>query len=465
MSSDELSIIAEGLPVIQSVRESDGIDWDAIRAEAAQMLSRYLQIKTVNPPGDEIEGARWLAEILRAEGIEPAILESAPGRANLVARLPGRGEGLPLILLSHIDVVTAQEEAWTHPPFGGEIAEGFIWGRGALDMKDTTIQHLLCLLIMKRHGIVPKRDLILLAVADEEAGGFLGAKWMVENHPELLQPSEAALSEVGGFQLYIEGRRFYPIQVGEKGGAPTKLIANGRPSHASMPHNDQAVVHLARALHELGTTPLPQHNTNTITVLTESIANVLPEPHAEEFRKLLDPRFSAAIIERYFAPTGMAGFISASLRNTATPTLLKAGEKLNVIPGYAEATLDCRLLPGYTAADLVKEIQAVIGNEYSLDVLREGKGIETGTDTPLYRTLTEIVRRNDPDGIAVPYMAPGGTDARHLIALGIPTYGFAPVLLPVGMSMWNMFHANDERIPVAGLLFGIKMLYDVLREY
>ncbi len=443
-------------------------DWAAVTAEVVGHLQALLRLDTTNPPGNEMLAAEYLAGVLRAAGIEPLVLESAPGRGNLVARLKGSGELPPLLLYCHTDVVPAEPEHWTHPPFAGEVADGYVWGRGAADMKDTVAEQLMVLLLLKRNGVALRRDVIFAAAADEEIGGVegYGIPWLVKHHPELLR-AEFALSEVGGYNMDFAGQPVYMVQVAEKGTVWLKVRARGKPGHGSVPHGDNAVVHLARAVDRLATRGLPYHLTDAAAgFLDATAASAGATPLGELLRSLK----TAEGAERAFAGEllgpDLGPFMYALLHNTATPTGLAAGIKTNVIPGVAEVVIDGRTLPGYDTAAYLAELRAVMGEQLEYEVTLASPPLETPHTTALFQLMAEALRAHDPAATAVvPYMMSGATDAKYLAPLGVPTYGFAPLKLPPDMKFMEMFHAHDERAPVEGLGWGVRVLYEVVVKY
>ncbi|MGH2544287.1 MAG: M20/M25/M40 family metallo-hydrolase, partial [Ardenticatenaceae bacterium] len=329
------------------------IDWDEVGSEVVGYLQALLRIDTTNPPGNEIEAARWIAGVLAGEGIETTILESAPGRANLVARLAGTGEEEPLLLMSHTDVVPAEPERWDHPPFGGEIHDGYIWGRGALDMKHIVSQHLTLLLLYMKladQGVRLRRDLIFMAAADEERSGTFGAQWLVENHPDLIR-AEYALNEGGGGTSRIGDALFMSVQTAEKGLARFKLIARGEPGHASVPRPDNAVVKLAEAVVSVGRARFPAHLTDTTRAFFRALASQQPAEVGDLMRTLASDESQVDdIIPQLPLEENRKRYFYAMTHNTAAPTILRAGSKINVFPSEAVARVDGRTLPGFTQA-------------------------------------------------------------------------------------------------------------------
>lgn len=444
---------------------SDGIDWKAVTSEALGYFRDLLRIDTTNPPGNERPAAELLGRILEREGIEHTIVESEPTRANLVARLRGSGKRAPLLLNGHLDVVPVERERWERDPFGGEEAGGFIWGRGAIDMKNMVAMSLMTLILLKRTGAVLDRDVILAAVADEEAGSQKGSLFLVDKHPELVR-AEYVLNEVGGHTLHMGSARFYPIQVAEKGICWFELTAEGQPGHGSMPHPHNAVVRLARAIEALGSVRLPQHNTPVVEAFVRRLAERGPVPQAWILPLLLQPRLSGPLLdlmEKQALDRAMS--LNAMLRNTASPTVLSAGKKVNVIPSTASVQVDGRLVPGQTREDYLREVQRVVGDDLKVTVLDFHEGTSFAADTPLFDAICRSLIEHDPGSVPVPYMIPGFTDAFAYKKLGSICYGFAPVKLPPDLNFTRMYHGHNERIPVDGFAWGLRVLYDVVRDF
>ena len=442
-------------------------NWPAVTAETIRHLQALLRLNTTNPPGNETLAAEYLAGVLRAEGLEPLVLESAPGRGNVIARLKGSGEAAPLLLYSHTDVVPAEPAFWSHPPFAGEIADGFVWGRGAVDMKDTVAEQLMVMLLLKRQAVPLRRDVIFAATADEEIGGVngFGVAWLVKQHAELLR-AEFGLSEVGGYNIEFAGRRVYLVQVAEKGTCWLKVRAHGRPGHGSIPHTDNAVLHLARQLTRLAADGLPYHLTESAAGFLDAASRASGADMAQLLLSLKSPMEAERAFQMELEGHEMFPLLYAMLHNTATPTGLAAGIKTNVIPATAEAVIDGRTLPGYGTDDFLAELRQVMGDKLDYEVTLDTPPLETPHDTRLFRLMAETLAAHDPQAVAVlPYMMSAATDAKYLAPMGIPTYGFAPLQLPPGMGLMEMFHAHDERVPVDGLGWGVRVLYDVVTKY
>lgn len=441
------------------------IDWARAGEESVDLFKSLLRIETVNPPGNERPAAELIAGVLAREGIEHRLVERAPTRTSVVARLRGNGKRAPLLLNGHLDVVPVDRDRWLHDPFGAEEHDGCIWGRGAIDMKNMVAMGLMTLLLLKRTGAALERDVIFAGVADEEAGSHEGALYLVEEHPELVR-AEYVLNEVGGHTLHMGKRHFYPVQVAEKGICWFELVADGSPGHGSMPRPDNAVVRLARAIERLGSTRLPQKNLPVVEGFLRTIAEGAPFPQSRVMPLLLEPRLAGhllGLIEKKDVDRAVG--INAMLRNTASPTVLSAGRKVNVIPSEARAQIDGRVLPGTAISDFLREVQAVVGDDVRINVLDRHDGTTFGTDTPLYEKIRATLARHDPDGVAVPYMIPGFTDSFAYARLGATCYGFSPVKLGPELNFTGMYHGHNERIPKDGYLWGQRVLFELVRDF
>lgn len=442
------------------------LDWGAEVEAVIQNLSRLIQIDTTNPPGDELPAILLVREMLLSQGFpedDLVIVESAPRRANLVARLRGDGSQRPLLLSGHVDVVPVEREHWSRDPFGGEIAEGCVWGRGSFDMKGFLAMYLQVFLLAFRQGLPLKRDLILAAIADEEAGFIHGSRFLVDRHRELID-AEWAFTEGGALTLHLGKARIYPIQVAEKGIAWLKLTTCGRPGHGSLPHSDNAVLHLAQALDRVRRAGnLPVHVTPPFRSLVTELAKQLSSPARQLVPLLANPTIAGLLLK--VLPPDQRTLITALLSNTVTPTVLRAGGKTNVIPASCEAHLDCRLLPGQTPADVMREIIALTGDGIALEVLSASTGTSFPADTPLYRLLEAATRSMDPKGLVIPLLMPGATDACEYQRAGITVYGFTPGVLPDGFPLLKMGHGHDERLPISYIETGLPTLWKVITEF
>jgi acetylornithine deacetylase/succinyl-diaminopimelate desuccinylase-like protein len=443
-------------------------DWDQVRADLVARLQTLVRFDTTNPPGNELPAAEWLADVLAGAGIAPRVLESAPGRASVVARLPGTGELPPLLLMSHIDVVPVEPDRWAHPPFGAEIHDGYIWGRGTLDTKSLTAQHLTLMLLFKAladDGVCLPRDLIFLGAADEEVGGAQGAMWLVDHHPDLLR-AEYALNEGGGGTVEIGGRRYLTVQTAEKGLARFTLRARGEVGHASMPRADNAVVRLAEAVASIGRARLPAHLTPTMRAFLETVAATqLPEVAAALRVLATDEGRVDEIIEGLPLDEERKRFLYAATHNTAAPTVLAAGSKVNVFPSEATARVDGRTLPGFTQAMFRAEIDPYIPDDIELAFEDDGPPLEADLASPLYDAIRAAVAVHEPEAILVPMLLTGGTDAKAIVQLGTRVYGFGPMRFEAAVDGLPMVHGHNERISVDNLEFGARVLYDTVARF
>jgi acetylornithine deacetylase/succinyl-diaminopimelate desuccinylase-like protein len=412
--------------------------WDNFERETLDHLRALIRLDTTNPPGNERIAADYLAGALSHEGLEPVLIEPAPFRTSLIARLTGRDRSLPALMLSsHTDVVPVEASRWTRAPFAAELADGCIWGRGAIDMKSKCAMDLTLMLALRRSGTVGQRDLILSAVADEEAGSELGARHLVENHPELVSAG-FVLNEAGAFTLYIGDRLFYPIQVAEKGFVTVKMTITASPGHGSMPRADTAIAWMADLITRLTRTPMRRRVTPLIrTTLNE--LGILPEKAPPLFRPMM--------------------------ANTVSPTIVRAGYKDNVIPGEATVILDGRTLPGDDEKSFLRELREIVGPEPILEIIKSAPPAEASADTALFRLLRSRTEAADPGARAVPWMLPGATDSKFYTQLGATCYGFAPVRLDSKMPFGSLYHGNDERIPIDGLLWGLRLYADVVLTF
>lgn len=438
-------------------------DWKGILEEAVDRLRDILRMDTTNPPGNEAVVIDYLGAVLHKEKIPFKTFEPAPGRANMVARLKGNGAKQPLLLNAHVDVVGVEKEQWSHDPFGAEVAQGCIWGRGALDMKHMVVMALMCLVLAKRYKLPMKRDLIFAAVADEETGGLYGSQWLVDNHPESIR-SEYAFGEIGGFSKTVGGKRFYPVQIAEKGACWLKITARGEPGHGSLPNWQGAVAKIGRAAALLGSSRLPFHRTPEAEAFVKTLATYQPLPKKRILLQVLNPRLSNFVLDYILPDKAMARSLYAILHNTANPTVIRGGEKINVLPSQATLEVDGRTLPGQTPEQFVKEVRAVIGDDYEIEVTKRMPPVSTSPQDPILGYIQDALRRHDPGAIVVPFMVPGLTDAKHYSRLGIRCFGFSPVRLPEDFNFIELMHGHDERIPIEGFHFGLKVLFDLVGD-
>ncbi|GHE01968.1 M20/M25/M40 family metallo-hydrolase [Streptomyces alanosinicus] len=398
-------------------------------------------------PGER-RAAEWAAEKLAEVGLEPKIYESHPGRASTVARIEGEDPSRPALLIhGHLDVVPANADDWTHHPFSGEVADGCVWGRGAVDMKDMDAMTLAVVRDRLRSGRRPPRDIVVAFLADEEAGGTDGARHLVDNHPDLFEGVTEAISEVGGFSFTVdEQRRLYLIQTAEKGMHWMKLTVAGTAGHGSMIHRDNAITELSEAVARVGRHRFPVRVTKTTRAFLDELGDALGTE--------LDPEDMESTLARL---GGIAKLIGATLSNTANPTQLNAGYKVNVIPGEATAHIDGRFLPGHEE-EFLTDLDRLLGPNVRREDVHADKAVETGFDGALVEAMQSALLAEDPTAKAIPYMLSGGTDAKSFDDLGIRGFGFAPLKLPPELDFAGMFHGVDERVPVDGLQFGVRVL-------
>jgi acetylornithine deacetylase/succinyl-diaminopimelate desuccinylase-like protein len=421
--------------------------------EVVEICRDLLRIDTTNT-GDtdtsvgERAAAEYVAEKLSEVGLDVHLHESLPGRASVVTRIEGADRGRDALLIhAHLDVVPADASEWSVDPFGGELKDGYLWGRGAIDMKDFDAMVLALVRQMRREGRKPPRDVVLAFVADEEAGSTYGAKFLVDEHAGYFEGCTEAIGEVGGFSVSLGGdQRFYLIETAQKGIDWLRLHARGRPGHGSMINEDNAVTAVAEAVARVGRHRFPIVITPTVEAFLREVADYLGIE-----LDLSDP-------EQALGKIGpIVTMIGATLRNTANPTRLAAGYKDNVIPGKASATIDCRTLPGQSEL-FEQQLREVIGPDIDIEYVHRQPGLATSFDGPLVEAMKAALKAEDPGARPVPYMLSGGTDAKQFARLGIRCFGFSPLRLPADLNFGALFHGIDERVPVEGLKFGVRVL-------
>ncbi len=435
-------------------------DWKALGDEATALLSQYLRINTTNPPGNEIAAARWLAAVLRRDGIEARIFEPAPGKANLYARLSGDGSARPLILLNHMDVVLASPEFWTVDPFGGVIKDGYVWGRGALDMKGEAIAQLMAMVILKRARVPLKRDIIFLATADQEIGAGVGAPWIVERQADLVRNAEFFLNEGGLTRANAQGGvEFYAVGTTEKSPFWLNVTARGTAGHGSRPSPDNPVHRLLRVLNRIADWRTPFVVTATVERSFRDLATI--ERDTTVRRWLADIRTALRDSLAVRAITSDLTY-NALLRNTISITGLQGSDKTNVIPPVATAAVDVRLLPGQDPATFLADIVRVIGDT-AVSVTPQGPSwpaTESATETEMFRAIAAVARTHQPGAVVTTLMLPGFTDSHYFRRMGIASYGLGP--FPLTQSDSRGVHGNDERLSIAALRAGVRLYYDVV---
>jgi acetylornithine deacetylase/succinyl-diaminopimelate desuccinylase-like protein len=428
----------------------------------ADLLRELIRFDTTNPPGNEAACVEFVRGLVEDAGVETQTFAKDSARPNLVARVRGTGGAAPLLLQGHVDVVTTAGQAWSREPFGGEIVDGEIWGRGAIDMKGAVAMYVTAFLRAARGELQPPGDVILVVLADEENGGDFGARFLVEEHPELFEGVRYALGEAGGVSRTIAGRRFYPIQVAEKRMCWLRATVRGPGGHGAQIHpRGGTMARVGKLLRDLDRKRLPIHVTPVTRSMVEAIAAALPRPQRDVALALLKPRLAEQALPR-LGETGRV--LEALLRNTVNPTIVHGGEKVNVLPSEVELQIDGRLLPGFGPDDLISELRAVAGRDLELEVLRHDEG-PNEPDLELFDSLASILRELDPEGIPMPLLQAGVTDARFFSRLGIQTYGFMPMRLAPEFPLLRLVHAADERLPVEALDFGTEAVSRALERF
>jgi len=462
--------------------------WAAAHESLVATLRDLIRIPSINPPppeapDGETRAARYLADRLTGLGLAPEVIEPVPGRGSVHVRLHGDGTGgEPLLLLSHLDVVPAPTERWTHDPFAADIADGYVYGRGAVDMKGMIALEIGVIERLveeaRAAGLDPasdpipglRRDVLFTCTSDEEAGSLDGARWIAQHRPDWLQAA-GAVNECGGVSVTVAGRRLYPIQVAEKGFAPYRIRITGTSGHGSMPRADNAAVLAARAIERLAA-PGPVRITPVMGRFLEAAAEALPGETAAVLRRIaageLDAAAADAAIDGLCDPM-YARALRAMIRDTLSPDIVHAGIKYNVIPGDAVVEVDCRILPGTTELQMRAEVERRLGPDLlpacEIELLVWGQPVESPAEGPLWDILVQTLRDHDPDAIPLPVMAPFATDAKATSTLGVPTYGFSPLRLDPDERFLERFHGVDERVSLEALRFGLPVLYDVVRRF
>ena len=431
-------------------------------ARPAELLQHLIRFDTTNPPGNEAACIGYIRDVLAEAGIPATLLARDPNRPNLVARVAGRGDAPPLLLYGHVDVVTTAGQDWSHPPFSGDVADGAIWGRGALDMKGGVAMMLAAFL---RAATTPETlpgDVIFAALADEENWGDYGARYLVENHADLFRGVRYALGEIGGFTIYVGAQRFYPIMVAEKQGVAITATVRGPGGHGSLPMRGGAMAKLGQLLQRLDQHRLPPHIPSVTRMMIERMAGALPQPLGDQMRLLLDPERTDATLDLLGA---QGTTFDPLLHNTVNATVVHGGEKENVIPSEITVLLDGRMLPGFTPNEMLAELRALAGDLTEFSAGRSDLTPSAEPDMGLFETLATILREADPGGTPLPLLLSGVTDGRHFAQLGIQTYGYLPMRLPPDFPTIQLIHAADERIPVEAVSFGAEAIYQALQRF
>jgi acetylornithine deacetylase/succinyl-diaminopimelate desuccinylase-like protein len=427
-----------------------------------ELLQNLIRFNTTNPPGNEAPLMEYIDNLLTAAGFETTLIAKEPSRPNLITRLKGKGEAPPLLLYGHADVVTAANQKWTYPPFEGRIADGYVWGRGALDMKCGLAMMIASLLRAKAENLQPAGDVIFCAMCDEETGGSCGAKFLITEHTGIFKGIKYAISEFGGYTMYIDGRKFYLVQVAEKQNCSVEVTFHGPGGHGSVPVKDSAMSRMGKALVALNEHRLPVHISPVTEKMINAVASHLPEPDSSCFRQLLNPSLTDYTLEIIKDKTG--NFFDPLLHNTVNAIIVKGGERINVVPEEVKLYLDGRILPGYTDNDLICELRQIIDSDCEIKITMY-EAVKTSIDLSLFDLLSDILTEREPDCIPIPIVISASTDAKQLAKLGIQTYGYLPIDLPEGFDFMKLVHAADERIPIKAMHSGADAIYQVISRY
>jgi len=442
-----------------------------IEEEVTSLLSDLIRINTTNPPGNETEAAKYLAETLEKEGFRCEVFESAPGRGSVITRLKGTGEKPSLLLLSHLDVVAANPKEWSVDPFAGLEKDGFVWGRGAVDMKSMTAMEVMVLRLLKRNNVKLKGDVILAATADEEKGGEAGAGWLVRNHPEKVR-ADYVINEGDGLAIPVNGKNIYTIQTAEKGILWLKVRAKGTPGHGSRPGlADNAILRMNKVVEKLGNLRSKISLISTVKQYLNEIAKENKTAQQSLTLLLQNPNLGDQILDVFAQKDkAMAEDIRAKLRMTIAPTIIHGGVKENIIPSECEAVFDCRVLPGQTPEDAMNEIKGLLRDvdieKLEFETIQANEPSESPTNTPLYEHIVNVLKEFELKCSVVPILLTGGTDSRFFRQIGSICYGFQPMRadMPYG-EILKTIHGIDERVSIGNLVFGTSVLYNVVERF
>jgi acetylornithine deacetylase/succinyl-diaminopimelate desuccinylase-like protein len=442
-----------------------------VEREVTNLLSDLIRINTTNPPGNETEAAKYLAETLEKEGFKCELFESTPGRGSIITRLKGTGEKPSLLLLSHLDVVAANPKEWSVDPFEGVVKNGFVWGRGALDMKSMTAMEVMVMKLLKRNNVKLEGDVILAATADEEKGGEAGAGWLVRNHPEKIR-ADYVINEGGGLAIPIEGKNIYTIQTAEKGILWFKIKAKGRPGHGSVPGTaDNAILRMNRVVEKLGNYRAKMTVVPTVKQFLSQITKENKTVQQALMLLLQNPDMGDQILDILAEKDkAMAEELRARLRMTIAPTIIHGGIKENIIPSECEAVFDCRVLPGQTPTEAMDEIKGLMPDadleKLEFETIQANEPSESPANTPLYELIVKVMKEFEPNCSVAPILLTGGTDSRFFRKIGSICYGFQPLRsdMPYG-EILKTIHGIDERISIENLVFGTSVLYNVVESF
>lgn len=432
---------------------------NAIYKEPVKLLQNLIRFNTTNPPGNEKDCIGYINKILIDAGFKTQILAKDPNRPNLITHLTGQERTSPLLLYGHVDVVTTENQEWKYPPFEAKIAEGYLWGRGALDMKGEVAMMISALLRAKAENMTPPGDIVMAIVSDEEQGGQYGTKYLVENHPDLFKGIKYAIGEFGGFTFYVGKKKFYPVMVSEKTPCYIKVTAGGTSGHGSLPIHGGAAAKTGDILNKLDKYSMPVHITESVKLQLNTLTSNLSFP-SNLFMKLLKiPVFTNKILKLL----GSNGNVfDPLLHNTVNVVSVHGGEQIYGIPSKIEILLATTLLPDYNAENIIAELKKILGDEFEYETVYF-EPVPYKLDMGLFETLKDILRKTDPEGIILPTLMPGPTDGRFLSKLGIQTYGFTPMKLSEEINFSQLLHNADERIPVEAIEFGANNIYKLLQ--
>lgn len=429
--------------------------------DRTELLRELIRMDTTNPPGNEVAVAALISQTLRDHGISTETFAKDPHRPNLIARLPGRGDAPPFLMQGHMDVVATTDQRWARDPFAGDLIDGYVWGRGALDMKGPLVMMIDALIRIAEPGRPPAGDVILAAVADEERLGTFGAKFLVEDHPEVFDGVLHCIGEFGGFPFRLDGTKFYPIQVAERIGVYFELTFEGPAGHGSLPVRGGAMAKLGKALTALDHSQLPVTVTPASRLMLEALAANTSGATRLAIRTLMSERTAAATLRTLGSRLAA---LAPTLRSTVSPTKVRGGTSENVIPTQVKLGLDGRLLPGTTVEQMEHDLHRIVGPEVYIEAHTDGATSQPDPDMTLFPVLADAIRQQDPDAVPVPFLMPAVTDGRWFAELGIQPYGFCPMNLPVEFDFQNTVHGADERIPVDALGFGSDAIVYVLQN-
>jgi acetylornithine deacetylase/succinyl-diaminopimelate desuccinylase-like protein len=431
-------------------------------SDPVALLRRLIQIDTTNPPGNEAPAVELIQHALSGAGIESTILAKDPTRPNLIARLPGRGEAPPFLMQGHVDVVPTTDQQWTRPPFSGELVDGWVWGRGAIDMKGGVVMMLEAFLRMTSEADRPAGDVILCVLSDEENGGVFGAKFLVEEHAEEFAGVRHCIGEFGGFPLELSGRRFYPVQVAERVNVRFELTFHGPAGHGSLPLAGGAMAKLGKALVRLDRRRMPVHIVPATRMMLEAMVEHTEGSTQLALKALLEPKTAGTVLRLL---SSQLSVMEPVLRNTVNATVVSGGDKDNVVAAETRLVLDGRMLPGFSLDEFARELEEVVGSDAEISYQSEGLPSGGDPDMSQFPLLAELISELDPDAIPVPFLLPAVTDGRWFAQLGIQHYGFLPMKLPSDFVFQSTVHAADERIPAEAVEQGAETIFQLLRRY